>query len=327
MNDTQDTRYELGPVDGVGPQEHLTMVRPARPSATVAGFFGGDVDGTLARFGALLFRGFGVRDDEDFSALVTSLAREELQYRERSTKRVRKAGNVYTSTEFPASRTIASHSENSFQLTVPGKILFFSKQPAETGGETPIAANRRILAELDADVLGELRARGVRYVRNFDGGFDLAWQEAFQTQERGAVEAYCQDNGIEYYWMGPDHLRTEQRRPATRRHPLTGEEVWFNQLHLFHSSNLDGAMRNALLESLGASGLPRNALFGDGAELDDALVQHVRDVITAAEVAFPWQEGDVLVGDNLLVSHGRRPYTGERATRVALIDPIEFPGS
>ncbi|MEV6742472.1 TauD/TfdA family dioxygenase [Streptomyces sp. NPDC051104] len=324
MNDTRSGRYEVGPVDGLGEQPHLTMASPRHESAEIAEFFDGEVEEALTRYGALLFRGFGIADDEEFSALVSSLAQQELQYQERSTKRSRKAGNVYTSTEYPAAKTIASHSENSFQLTVPGKILFFAKRPAETGGETPIACNRRILERLDPNALHELRSRGVRYVRNFDGGFDLSWQEAFQTDDRAEVEAYCRRNAIDFIWVAKDHLRTEQQRPATRRHPRTGVEVWFNQLHLFHSSNLDAAMRQALLNSLGVEGLPRNALFGDGTELSDDLVEHVRAAITASEVAFPWQQGDVLIGDNMLISHGRRPFTGAREIRVALIDPIEF---
>lgn len=320
MNDM----YDVGPIDGLPEHSHLAMIRPRHPSATVAGFFDDALDEILAKSGALLFRGFAVSSDEDFSELVASLAREQLEYRERSTKRTKTAGNVYTSTEYPAAKTIAGHSENSFQSTVPGKILFFAKRPPETGGETPIASNTEILRRLDPGVLQELRDRGVRYVRNFDGGFDLSWQEAFQTDSPGIVEEYCRRNAIDLEWIAADHLRTAQSRPATRRHPLTGAEVWFNQLHLFHSSNLESAMRQALLDTLGVDGLPRNALFGDGAAISDELVTHVRATIAACEAAFPWRVGDVLIGDNVLISHGRRPYTGAREIRVALIDPIEF---
>jgi alpha-ketoglutarate-dependent taurine dioxygenase len=320
-----DERYSTGPVPAVGKRLYLTMVEPRDPSATVEGFFGERLDETLVGAGALLFRGFPLASDEDFSALVDGLAREQLQYQERSTRRTKTAGNVYTSTEYPAEKNIAAHSENSFQSTVPGKILFFARQASSTGGETPIASNTEILARLDPEVLCELRDRGLRYVRNFDGGFDMSWQEAFQTDNRGAVEEYCARNRIDFEWVSAGHLRTSQARPATRRHPLTRAEVWFNQLHLFHPSNLDAAIRRALEDSLGPDGLPRNALFGDGKPLGDALVEHVRATIAASESAFPWQAGDVLIADNLLVSHGRRPYTGPRAIRVALVDPIEFP--
>lgn len=326
--------FDVIPMAGPCERATVTMVVSDDPGAGVADFFdlgvhgdgvdGGGVDGVLARHGALLFRGFGLEDDEQFSGLVGQLAREQLQYTERSTKRTRTAGNVYSSTEYPASKHIASHSENSFQSTVPGKILFFAKLPSLTGGETPIASNLDILSRLDADILDELRARQIEYVRNFDGGFDLSWQEAFQTEDRAYIEAYCVDHAVEFEWVSDNHLSTVQRRPATRRHPLTGDEVWFNQLHLFHSSNLEPAMRRALIDGLGTAGLPRNARFGDGAEMTDEFVEAVRDAVRGAESVFPWEAGDVLIGDNLLVSHGRRPFTGPREIRVALIDPIDL---
>ncbi len=317
-------KYEVGPVDGLGAQPHVTMISPTSAGGTIPEFFEGGVEGPLADYGSLLFRGFGLSTDSEFSDLVTTLATRKLDYVERSTKRTRTAENVYTSTEFPATKVIAGHSENSFQNTVPGKILFFAKTPSASGGETPFASNTDILKRLDAEVLKELRERQVRYIRNFDGGFDMSWQEAFQTEDRDEVENYCRSNAIDYEWVSSEHLRTAQTRPATRRHPVTGDEVWFNQLHLFHSSNLDPSMREALLTSVGEEGIPRNAVFGDGAALGDDLVEHVRGVIAESEVAFPWQPGDVLIGDNMLISHGRRPYEGDREIRVALVDPIEL---
>lgn len=45
----------------------------------------------------------------------------------------------------------------------------------------------------------------------------------------------------------------------------------------------------------------------------------------AEEVAFPWQPGDVLVVDNMLVSHGRRPFSGERRILVAMSESCSAP--
>lgn len=272
-----------------------------------------------------MFRGFAVDDDDAFSALVGALARAPLDYRERSTQRKKTANHVYSSTEYPADKTIANHSENAFQNIVPGKILFHAQKIACRGGETPFADNRRILALLGDELLAPFRRHGIRYLRHFDGGFDLSWQEAFQSSDRAEVEAYCRAQDIDFEWLSPTHLHTSQRRDAIRRHPVTGEEVWFNQLHLFHMTNLDAPVRQALLASLGRERLPRHAVYGDGSEIPDRIVDRIRSAYLDAELVFPWQRGDVLIADNILISHGRKPFSGERAVRVALIDPIAYP--
>jgi alpha-ketoglutarate-dependent taurine dioxygenase len=302
---------------------HVSLVTSDNSKGSIEDFFRQhEIDALLAEKGALLFRGFALDSDEEFSRLVAGLAKQELHYRERSTQRKQTAKNVYTSTEYPAAKTIANHSENSFQKIVPGKIIFYAHKACAKGGETPFADNRRMLELLGKEIVDEFRAKGVRYLRNFDGGFDLSWQEAFQTDARGEVEAYCQAQDIEFAWLSSNHLRTSQNRSATRRHPLVGHEVWFNQLHLFHITNLEPPVRAALLNSVGRDRLPRHAVYGTGEEIPDAIVELIRQAYVDAELVFPWQTGDVVVADNFLVSHGRKPFEGERAVRVSLIDPV-----
>ncbi|MDE1485745.1 TauD/TfdA family dioxygenase [Xenorhabdus bovienii] len=306
--------------DGVS---HVSLVTAERQDASIANFFlDHNIDDILAEKGALLFRGFPVKEDQDFSQLVGCLAKEELTYKERSTQRKKTAKGVYTSTEYPAAKTIANHSENAFQYVVPGKILFYAHQAPLEGGETPIADNAKVLALIGKDIVDSFRQKGIRYLRNFDGGFDLSWQKAFQTESKHEVESYCHNNAIDFEWLSDNHLRTSQLRRATRHHPLTGKEMWFNQLHLFHITNLDLPIRQALLASLSRDLLPRHAIYGTGEEISDEVVEHIRNSFIEAELAFPWQTGDVLIADNILVSHGRKPFKGERAVRVALIDPI-----
>ncbi len=38
-------------------------------------------------------------------------------------------------------------------------------------------------------------------------------------------------------------------------------------------------------------------------------------------VAPPWQEGDILLIDNMLAAHARSPFTGPRKVLVAMADP------
>jgi hypothetical protein len=45
--------------------------------------------------------------------------------------------------------------------------------------------------------------------------------------------------GIEFEWEEGDRLKTRQVCQAVATHPKTGEQVWFNQAHLFHVSSLE----------------------------------------------------------------------------------------
>jgi len=49
-------------------------------------------------------------------------------------------------------------------------------------------------------------------------------------------------------------------------------------------------------------------------------MEEILSVYRDLEVSFPWQEGDVLLVDNVAVAHGRRPFRGERKILVALGD-------
>ena len=64
--------------------------------------------------------------------------------------------------------------------------------------------------------------------------------------------------------------------------------------------------------------LPRNVYFGDGSVIDDSVVDELREVYRKLAVNFPWQEGDILMLDNMLSAHGRNPYTGPRKILVTM---------
>ena len=44
-------------------------------------------------------------------------------------------------------------------------------------------------------------------------------------------------------------------------------------------------------------------------------------------VAFPWERGDILMLDNMLVAHGRKPFTGPRKILVGMAEMTNAPGA
>ena len=58
--------------------------------------------------------------------------------------------------------------------------------------------------------------------------------------------------------------------------------------------------------------------FADGSYLDPAVVAEAGEMMEAMAVAYPWQEGDVVLIDNHTVMHSRRPFTGKRLITASL---------
>lgn len=282
------------------------------------------IEDRLAEHGALLFRGFGIGSAERFQAFLAAASGEPLEYTERSSPRSTIAGRIYTSTEHPAGQEIFLHNEQSYNLRFPQKIAFFCQTPPRAGGATPIADCRRILREIDPAVRRRFAERGYLYVRNFGGGLGLSWQTAFQTTDRAAVEAYCRSNRIELEWRGSDRLRTRQIRSVAARHPRTGDLSWCNHATFFHVSTLSPAVRDQLLAGLSTEDLPNNTWYGDGTPIEPEVLDALRGLYRSAERRFDWQQGDVLLLDNLLVAHGREPFEGERRILTGMSDLVEW---
>ena len=279
------------------------------------------VDERLHRYGAVLFRGFGLRTQQDLAAAVDALGIEPMHYVEGATPRTQLGGHVYTSTEFPPEHPIALHNELSYVVTWPMRIAFMCVQPAATGGATPIADMRTVLARIPDDIRALFERRGWMLVRNYGDGFGLTWQTAFRASTPDEVEAYCHANRIELEWPDATHLRTRQVRPAITAHPAIGDRVWFNHISFWHVSSLPPEIRRPMLAEYGDYGLPYNTFFGDGEPIPDDIIARIRDAWDAATMSFPWQQGDLLLLDNMLASHGRAAFTGQRRVLVSMGAP------
>ena len=281
------------------------------------------LDKLYREYGAILFRGFAISDEDDFQRVCQLYATRMLDYAEPSTPRTKVGDKVYTSTEYPKERAIPFHNEHSYTRTWPGKIWFYCKEHAATGGETPIADSALVYSLIPAPVRERFERSGVRYVRTFHKEIDLRWEKVFGTDNREEVRQYCEKRGMSFQWKDGNVLQTSYTAQATAVHPLTGEKVWFNQAHLFNLMNLDEDTRSSLVSLLGEENVPRNSFLGDGTALTREDFDAVMAAYEEAQVVFPWESGDVLLLDNMRFAHSRRPFTGSRKVLVAMSDPVD----
>lgn len=270
--------------------------------------------------GALLIRGLRFHSTRQFGQFLEALFDQGLsEYSYRSTPRTKLGGNVYTATEYHPSETIPQHNESSYASVWPMRIGFFCMIPSAQGmgGATPLADSREVLKKIPAHIVEKFERKKLQYVRNY-GRMDLPWSEVFQMDDKLQVEAFCRENGIEFEWIGDNGLRTRQITPATLVHPVTGQKVWFNQAHLFHLSALPDELAQNIASLCREDEYPRNVYFGDGSPIDVEDLDCIRAVYDEMKFHFNWQKDDILLLDNVLYTHGRQPYSGDRKILVGM---------
>jgi alpha-ketoglutarate-dependent taurine dioxygenase len=306
------------------------------------------VQDRLTEHGAILFRGFDVRDAADFERVARAVDDDLKNEYLGTSPRSGLTDYVFSASELPSFYPIPQHCEMSFIAQPPRRVFFCCLvEPAPGGGETPLVDFRRVYRDLNPSVRQRFEEGGIRIVRNYSGPnggsrFDLwklkLWDEMFCTTDKAAVEATCREQGFAPMWMPGDGLRLVSTQPVFRDHPRTGEPVWHNHTQVFHLSAAPGeyrrilrlrpSLRNWLLHQFARAMVAMqrrtkssdeqsmHCTYDDGREISNADMEHVRDVIWKHMVVTPWRRGDVLAIDNHSVAHGRLPYRGPRQVAV-----------
>lgn len=307
---------------GWRPREITPTEIGAEPGAEALAAYLADtdrIDSLLTAEKALVFRGFHVAP-RDLDAVMDPVLPKRLAYVHGNSPRTKVGDNVYTSTEYPAQFTISMHNELSYAAAWPRRLLFYCEVAPATGGATPVVDGAAWLAALD-DEVREAFAGGLHYTQNLHGGRGLgkSWPDTFETDDRDEVEAHLAASGADWSWHGGS-LRVSQLRPSILRHPATGTEVWFNQADQWHPASLGDETAAALARLLPRDELPQYVTFADGGPIPAGHVLQVRDRGLDTAVDVDWACGDLLLIDNVLVGHGRRPFTGDRRVLVAMTD-------
>jgi alpha-ketoglutarate-dependent taurine dioxygenase len=282
------------------------------------------VRAVVTEHGSVLVRGLGLRDAaqvaEVFRALATGLMTEQESFAPRRAY----PGGVYSSTKWPANQPMCMHHELSYALEFPGLLLFACLRAPTGGGATAVADGPTVLDALPTGLVERFEREGWLLIRSYNDDIGAPWPQAFGTDDPGAVERYCRANAIALSWRADGELRTRQRRSAVVRHPVTGRRCWFNQVAFLNDATLAPEVREYLIDEYGPDGLPFTTRFGNGDPIGEDVVELLNGVYDAHTAREPWQDGDLLLVDNIRTAHSREPFSGEREVLVGLADPVRL---
>jgi len=272
--------------------------------------------------GGVLVRGLGLSDPATTEAVFRRLTSGLMPDREPFAPRRSYGGGVYSTTKWPPNQQMCMHHEVSYGLEFPGLLLFACLEAPATGGATALADASAVLRDLPRELVSRFEREGWLLTRSYHEEIGASVEEAFGTDDRAAVERYCRRNAIEFAWRSDGSLHTRQRRGAVLRHPDSGLPCWFNQIAFLNEWTMEPEVHEYLVDMYGADGLPFNTRFGDGDPIDEDVVRTINEVYGAHTVREPWQDGDLLLVDNVRTAHSREPFEGPREVLAALGNPV-----
>jgi alpha-ketoglutarate-dependent taurine dioxygenase len=279
-----------------------------------------EINELLVEYGAVLLRGFDIGSAQRFNDLFNTLAGDALEYKNRTSPRDQVFNNVYTSTSHPKDQVIHMHTENSYSKSANRIISFFCLVPSPVGGQTPIADERELVTCLREETVNRFRDKQIQYVRNVFPGIGLDLKTIYQTDNRDELKKIFSESGVEHEWISDNHLRLKWVLPAFINHPVTKKDVWFNHMFFGHKSLYDPMV----LELFDEEDLPFVVYYGDGSRIEEDVIDEFKDFYEKKSIVFRWEKDDFLLLDNMMYSHGRKPYEGNRTILTAMAQQTFF---
>lgn len=272
--------------------------------------------------GLLLFRGFDVNNLKNFNEAINSIHKKIVNYTEGSTPRTKVKGKIYTSTEISSKRQIPLHNEMSYTAKYPKNLWFYAHKVSSKGGYTTVADSSKIYQQIPNKFKNQFEKKQVMYVRKYGVGFDLTWQKTFDTKNKKKVEKYCKSKKIKFNWTEKDKLITWQIQRFSIYNKNIKKRVWFNQAHLFHNSNIDQKTKILLKKIFKKDFYSRDSKFGDGSDIPKDYFVKINKILEKNSFDIKWKKSDILLINNLSISHGRRKYSGDRKIYVAMTNDL-----
>lgn len=280
----------------------------------------------LNKHGAVLFRGFNIEGIDDFENLATASTTDKwVEYLEATSPRDTVKSNTATSTKYQNDKTIFFHNEKSYSATWPFNLFFYCNVAPTINGETPISDCRAMYKAIPDEIKEKFERKKLMYVRTFSNNVGIPWKKAFNVDSKEELEKYCQKNRIEdLSWKEDGTPVLKYTRDTALIHPVTGDKCWFNHGTFFNVHSLEPEIKAFFLSTFGQEGLPYNTYYGDGEEIEEDVIMTLRGLYEKFCCQFAWQKNDVILIDNMLATHGRRPFEGERSILVTMTEEVNY---
>jgi len=111
------------------------------------------------------------------------------------------------------------------------------------------------------------------------------------------------------------------RLPSIRIQQSTNLPTLFTGLAAYY--------KNTFVNGTGKRKNITQTLYGGGTPIPEKYLAHLASITDEIRVLHQWEQGDVLVFDNVIAQHGREPWTGDQKDRVvlaSLFDAESLPG-
>lgn len=273
-----------------------------------------------AEHGTVFFRGFPLKDANDFDAFVEALDWPTFTYDNSLSNAVRinHTPRVFSANEAPPEANINLHHEMAQTPIYPSKLFFFCREAPAVGGASSLCRSDILWEQLLEQRPAFAQAcaeKGLKYTHTMppeedpNSGMGRSWRSTLSVESRSEAEARLTELLYSWEWLDDGCLRVSTPALPAVRALENGRKAFFNQLIAAFTGWKD-SRNNA----------PSKAItFGDGTPMDDVGAQLAVDLAEALIFDVPWQAGDVALIDNYVVMHGRRTFQGSRSVLAAFL--------
>ncbi|VEB34845.1 TauD/TfdA family dioxygenase [Legionella cherrii] len=201
----------------------------------------------MARYGAVLLRGFNIEADEQFERIILSIP----EFRGISEAFMSENGRVHvndlkyvlhTNSVYKTGGTLylgGFHTENYYSADVPSYLCFCCFQPSELGGETGLINTQKIYNHLH-DALRQKLEKNSFFVCKWSIA-EVA--ERYQISQ-DAVQKICNDFKLPVIGEGEEQF-VLMYKPSVLEHPITKEKAL--QINMFELPSLNHELRKCFM--------------------------------------------------------------------------------